>query len=71
VEIQILVGGHGKLHQINHGDAERIRHGKARQNLFLDTDNGSIKTRSGLVMARYRKENFTSQFQIRNGKSTY
>jgi len=41
VEIQILVGGHGKLHQINHGDAKRIRHGKARQNLFLDTDNGS------------------------------
>jgi hypothetical protein len=62
VEIQILVGGHGK---IGYG------HGKARQNLFLDTDNGSIKTRSGLVMARYREENFTSQFQIRNGKSTY
>jgi hypothetical protein len=67
VEIQILVGGHGK---IGYGFAIK-NHGKARQNLFLDTDNGSIKTRSGLVMAWYREENFTSQFQIRNGKSTY
>jgi hypothetical protein len=37
----------------------------------IDTDNGSIKNRCGFVMARYREENFTSQFQIRNGKSTY
>jgi hypothetical protein len=37
VEIQILVGGHGK---IGYGFAIK-NHGKARQNLFLDTDNGS------------------------------
>jgi hypothetical protein len=52
VEIQILVGGHGK---IGYGFAIK-NHGKIGY---------------GFVMAWYREENFTSQFQIRNGKSTY